>query len=90
MGTTPIIVHNTVTNSTYIFSETTGLFLTSVAQDAGAVYIFDIDGDLERAIPNPQAGSSDHFGEFIAPVGNGGCFVNLLNYMYLSASHLVL
>lgn len=73
---TIIVVHNTVTNATYLFSETTGLFLTQIAQDAGAVYIFDTNGNLVRSIPNPQAGSSDHFGEFLAPVGNGGFVIS--------------
>ena len=64
---------NTVTNSTILFDETTGLPLAQVANNAGAVYLFDdTTGSLQGAIPNPQAGSGDQFGYAISSFGDSG------------------
>jgi|APSaa5957512535_1039671.scaffolds.fasta_scaffold10391_1 plastocyanin len=64
---------NVQTNSTVLFHGTSGLPLAQVAQNAGAVYLFDgTTGALVSAIPNPQAGSSDEFGYSIAPYADSG------------------
>jgi len=62
---------DSITDTSYIFGSN-GEILAQEAQNAGAAYIFDTDGNLVRAIPNPSAGSSDYFGEAVSSVGSDG------------------
>ena len=68
---------DTAENSAIIFDGTTGNILARVAQNSGAVYIFDKSGNLLKSIPNPSPGSSDQFGYSVSSAGDSGFAVGV-------------